>query len=101
MTSNHTANNTPTNTTSSSAGHTSSNGSNSIVHKRSIRGALSPLHWLATLLTLDSPGTVKRYAIPPLAIKDPDTVRRILGRRTEFSIEAINKAKIVMGRCDV
>ena len=75
-----------------------------------IKQALSPLHLITKLLTLDSPADLRRYTLPqPLSLHSPPlqsssciqplaldekTVRSILQQRVDFSKEAIQKVKI-------
>lgn len=51
------------------------------------------LSWFGTLVTMDQPGYVRRYNVPS-DIFDEATVRVIMARRVDFSLEAIEKVKI-------
>lgn len=63
-----------------------------ITTSRSIRSIMQPLYWFGTIISLDSPGSIRRYAIPGSVLDDAG-VRAVLSRRIDFSSDVVAKLK--------
>ena len=63
------------------------------VHIRTVKAAFDPLNLALKILTLDAPGDIRRYNISS-AVLSEEKVRSILGRRVDFSKEAVKNVKL-------
>lgn len=74
-----------------------------------VKEAFLPLQWTLKALTLDAPGDIRRYLFPSVSpsssttdsttasssiVLSEELIRQILGRRVEFSKDAVAKVKI-------
>ena len=63
------------------------------VHVRTVKATFDALNLALKILTLDAPGDIRRYNIDQ-AVLNEALVRAILGRRMDFSKEAIKNVKL-------
>lgn len=65
------------------------------VNIQTVKATFAALNLALKVLTLDSPGDIRRYALNR-ALLSEEQVRAVLGRRTEFPAEAVAKVKLNM-----
>lgn len=63
------------------------------VHIRTVKAAFDALNLALKILTLDAPGDIRRYNISSTVLSE-DKVRAVLGRRVDFSKEAVRNVKL-------
>eukprot|EP00600_Ochromonadales_sp_CCMP1393_P011929 CAMPEP_0175003370 /NCGR_PEP_ID=MMETSP0005-20121125/4189_1 /TAXON_ID=420556 /ORGANISM="Ochromonas sp., Strain CCMP1393" /LENGTH=568 /DNA_ID=CAMNT_0016258435 /DNA_START=102 /DNA_END=1808 /DNA_ORIENTATION=+ len=63
-------------------------------HIHAVKSAFDTLMFALKVLTLDAPGDIRRYSIPSCLFDSEDSVRNILGRRVEFSKDAVAMVKL-------
>ena len=64
-------------------------------HIHTVKQCFVPLNLALKILTLDAPGDIRRYALSR-AVLGEEQVRRVLGRRVDFSVEAVARVKLTM-----
>ena len=75
----------------------------------SVKDAFLPLTWALKVLTLDQPADIKKYVIPlgvtesgseenifSVGLLSENKIRKIMGRRVDFSKDAVLKVKITI-----
>ncbi len=63
------------------------------VHIRTVKATFDTMKLALNILTLDAPGDIRRYCINSAQLSE-EQVRAILGRRIDFSQEAVRNVKL-------
>jgi hypothetical protein len=64
-------------------------------HVSTVKQTFAALNLALKLLTLDAPGDIRRYALDRRLLSE-EQVRAVLGRRVDFSADAVAKVKLSM-----
>lgn len=62
-------------------------------HIRTVKATFDTLNLALKILTLDAPGDIRRYNINSAVLSETQ-VRALLGRRVDFSKEAVKNVKL-------